>query len=103
MPWDGGVFFLFRKTSLTPSNFGHYYKYSLMFKTFHLGVSNFDFLSLCPFCIEKINAVPILPLIPKLKSHHFGNGVALESGINWLCEEFLYGNGKVRKKKKLYT
>jgi hypothetical protein len=81
MPWDGGVFFLFGKTSLILSNFDHFYKYSSMFKISHLGVSNFDFLSLCIFRTNKHNAVPILSLISKLKSRYLGNGVVLESVI----------------------
>jgi hypothetical protein len=50
-----------------------------MFKTSHLGVSKFDFLSLCPFRIENHNEMPILSLAPKLKLRRFGNGIILES------------------------
>ena len=52
-----------------------------MFKTSHLGVSEFVFLSLCPFHIENPNRMLILPLTPKLKVRRFGNGVVLESGL----------------------
>jgi hypothetical protein len=48
------------------------------FKTFHLGVSKFGFLSLYPFRIENLNEMLILPLTSKLKLHRFGNSVVLE-------------------------
>jgi hypothetical protein len=52
-----------------------------MFKTFYLGVLKYGFLSLCPFRTENPNGMPILPLTPKLKLRHFGNGVIFESGV----------------------
>jgi hypothetical protein len=51
-----------------------------MFKTSHLGVSKFGFLSLCPFHIKNSNGMPILSLTPKLKLCRFRNGVVLKSG-----------------------
>jgi hypothetical protein len=71
-----------------------------MFKTSHLGVSKFDFLSLCPFHTEKPNAVPILPLTPKLKSCHFGNGVVLELGVKLT---FSVWKGQSERKPKFDT
>jgi hypothetical protein len=53
----------------------------LTFKTFHLGVSKFGFLSLCLFRTENLNAMPILPLHPKLKLRRFGNDIVLELGV----------------------
>jgi hypothetical protein len=52
-----------------------------MFKTSHLGVSKFGFLSLCLFRTENPNKMPILLLTQKLKLSHFGNGVVLKSRV----------------------
>jgi hypothetical protein len=71
-----------------------------MFKTFHLGVSKFGFLSLCPFHTENPNGMPILPLTPKLKLHRFGNGVVLELGVKLL---FYVRNGQNERKSKFDT
>jgi hypothetical protein len=68
-----------------------------MFKTSHLGVSKFGFLSLCPFCTENPNGMPILPLTPKLKLRHFGNSVVLESGVKLA---FFVRNGQSKGKPK---
>jgi hypothetical protein len=68
------------KLHLPLLNFGHFLNILPMFKTSHLGVSKFGFLSLCSFRTENPNGMPILPLTPKLKLRHFGNGVVLESG-----------------------
>ena len=53
-----------------------------MFKTSHLDVSKFDFLSLCLFHTENLNGMPILPMTPKLKLHRFENDVILELRVN---------------------
>jgi hypothetical protein len=52
-----------------------------MFKTSHLGVSKFSFLSLYSFCTENPNEMLILPMTSKLKLRHFGNGLVFESGV----------------------
>jgi hypothetical protein len=71
-----------------------------MFKTSHLGVSKFGFLSLCPFRTENPNGMSILPLIPKLKLPRFGNGVILESGVKLA---FFVRNGQSERKPKFNT
>jgi hypothetical protein len=68
-----------------------------MFKTSHLGVSKFGFLSLCPFRTENPNEIPILSLTPKLKLRRFGNGVVLESKVKLA---FSVRNGQSEKKPK---
>jgi hypothetical protein len=73
--------FIFGETSLILLNFGYFCKYPPTFKTSHLGVSKFGFLSLCPFRTENLNAMPILLQTPKLKPRRFGNSVVLESGV----------------------
>jgi hypothetical protein len=59
-------------------NFGHFYKYFLMFKTFHLSVLKFGFLLLCLFHTKNHNEMLILFLTPKLKLCRFENDVILE-------------------------
>jgi hypothetical protein len=71
-----------------------------MFKTYHLSVSKFGFLSFCPFRIKNLNEMPILPLTPKLKLRYFGNGVVLESGVKL---EFSIWKGKSERKPKFDT
>jgi hypothetical protein len=95
-------FFFFKKMAnfTYPLNFGHFCKYPPMFKTSHLGVSKFGFLSLCSFCTENHNEMPILPLTPKLKLRHFGNGVVLESRIKLA---FSVRNGQSERKPKFDT
>jgi hypothetical protein len=68
-----------------------------MFKTSHLGVLKFGFLSLCPFRTENPNGMPILSLTPKLKLRHFENGVVLES---WIKLAFSIRNGQSERKPK---
>jgi hypothetical protein len=63
------------KTSLTLLNFVYFCRYPLMFKSSHLGISNFDFLSLCPFCIENPNGMSILN---QSRQSSGGFGVVLE-------------------------
>jgi hypothetical protein len=46
-----------------------------MFKTFHLGVSNSDFLSLCPFRTENANFILDSKTTPFPKRHNFSFGV----------------------------
>jgi hypothetical protein len=52
-----------------------------MFKTSHLSVSKFGFLSLYPFRTKNSKGMLILPLTSKLKLRRFGNGVVLELGV----------------------
>jgi hypothetical protein len=86
--------------TLTPLNFGHFCKYLPMFKTSHLGVSNFNFLSLCLFRTENPNGMSILPLTPKLKLRRFGNGVVLESKVKLA---FFVRNGQSERKSEFDT
>jgi hypothetical protein len=71
-----------------------------MFKTFYLDVSKFNFLSLCPFCIENPNGIPILPLTQKLKLCRFENGAILESVVKLA---FSVRNGQSERKSKFDT
>ena len=71
----------------------------LMFKTSHLGVSKFGFFLLCPFRTKNPNGMPIYST-PKLKLHHFRNGVVLESGVKLA---FFVRNGQSEKKQKFDT
>ena len=91
-------FFLKGKTSLTPLNFDHCCRYPPMFKTSHLSVSKFGFLSLCPFRTENPNEMPILPQSYVSFWERCSFGVRSKIGI---AKDFLYGKGKVRKNQTL--
>jgi hypothetical protein len=52
-----------------------------MFKTSHLGVSNFGFLSLYPFRTENANFAPGFKTTPLPKRHSFSFGVRGKIGI----------------------
>jgi hypothetical protein len=67
-----------------------------MFKTFHLGVSKFGFLSFCPFRIENRNGMSILSRNYELFWERYSFGVRSKIGI---VKDFLYGMGKVRENK----
>jgi hypothetical protein len=90
-------FFFFRGNFTYLLNFGYFCKYPPTFKTSHLGVSKFGFLSLCPFHTKNPNAMPILSLTLKLKLHHFRNSVVLELGVKLV---FFVRNGKCERKSK---
>jgi hypothetical protein len=70
-----------------------------MFKISHLNISKFDFILLCLFRTKNHNEMSILPLTPKLKLHHFENGIVLELGkIAIFCTE-----GQSERKPKFDT
>ena len=73
--WLGLHTKLLGKTSLTSLNFYGFYKYPSIFKTSHLGVSNFGFLSLYPFRTENVNFIPDSKTTPFPKRHSFSFGV----------------------------
>jgi hypothetical protein len=62
------------KLHLPPRTFAVFANTSTMFKTSHLGVSNSDFLSLCPFCTKNANFTldSKTTLFPKRCSFSFG-------------------------------
>jgi hypothetical protein len=63
------------KLHLSLQNFCSFCKYTPMFKTAHLSVSNFGFLSLCPSRTENVNFIPDSKTIPFPKQHSFNFGV----------------------------
>jgi hypothetical protein len=69
-----------------------------MFKTSHLGVSKFDFLSLCPCRTENPNRMSILPQNYMSFWERCNYGVKGKIGI---AKNFLYGMGKVRENHSL--
>jgi hypothetical protein len=69
-----------------------------MFKTSHLGVSNFGFLSLCPFHTKNPNRMPILSQNYALFWERCNFGIKGKIGI---ANDFLYGMGKVRENQSL--
>jgi hypothetical protein len=60
-----------------------------MFKTFHLGVSKFGFLSLCPIRIENPNGMSIY----SKTINRFGNSIGLESGVKLELRRILCTEG----------
>jgi hypothetical protein len=69
-----------------------------MFKTSHLGISKFDFLSLCPFRIENPNRMSILSQNYMSFWEQCSYGVR---GKIRIAKDFLYGMGKVRENQSL--
>jgi hypothetical protein len=69
-----------------------------MFKTYHLGVSKFDFLSLYSFRIENPNRMSILPQNYALFCERYSYGVR---GKIEIANNFLYGMSKVRENQSL--
>jgi hypothetical protein len=69
------------ETSLTPMNFHDSCKYLPMFKTSHLSVSNFGFLSLCPFRIENVNFISKSKTTPFSKRLSFSFEIKNKIGI----------------------
>jgi hypothetical protein len=69
-----------------------------MFKTSHLDVSMFDFLSLCPFRTENPNEMPILPQNYASFWERCNFGARSKIGI---ANDFLYGMGKVKENQSL--
>jgi hypothetical protein len=90
---DGVPLLLLGKTSLTPLMFGHFYRYLPMFKTFHLVVSNFGFLFLCPFHTRNLNRMSILPQNYTSFWERCSCGFRGKIGI---AKDFLYERDKVR-------
>jgi hypothetical protein len=66
-----------------------------MFKTSHLGVAKFDFLSLYPFRIENPNGMSILLQNYASFWERYSFRVSGKIGI---AKDFLYERGKVREK-----
>ena len=88
----------FEKILLTPLKFSYFYRYSLMFKSSHLGILKFDFLSLCPFRTKNPNEISILPQNYASFSEWCSVGV---KGKIEIAKKFLYKKGKVREKQSL--
>ena len=69
-----------------------------MFKTSHLGVLKFGFLSLCPFGTENPNEMLILSLKTISFSEHCSFRVMSKIDI---AKKFMYGKDKIRKNQSL--
>jgi hypothetical protein len=89
------VVICFRGNFTYPLKFGHFCRYSSIFKTSHFGVSNFIFLSLYPFRTENPNRISILPQNDTSFWKQYSFGVKGKIGI---AKNFLYRRGKVREK-----
>ena len=88
------------KLHLLTLNFGHFCKYPIIFKTSHLCVSMFGFLSFCQFCTKNPNGMPNLPQNYALFWERYSFGVRGKIGI---AKNFLYGIGQSERKLKFDT
>jgi hypothetical protein len=67
-----------------------------MFKTSHLGISKFDFLSLYSFCTKNPNRI-----LPKITCR-FENNVIMESDKIKITKNFLYERKKKKNQNLIY-